>query len=309
VKLGSLAVAAVCAGALAGSAPAQPLSIAAFGDMPYNETLARKFERLIEDVNRAPVKFVLNVGDLRAGEESCSDEDLRMRVERLSRVRHPMIFTPGDNDWTDCHRPEMGAMDSLERLAKLRSMVYPGGANLWRKSLRVRPQSAAYPENTMWSVNRTVFATLHVIGSNNNYGRNPANDAEFAARNTANLAWLREAFAEARQIKARGLLLLLHANMRFEQPLADPSRAGYKEFLEALEDELESFDGHVLLVHGDHHTFRIDKPLFSRKSGARLVKLTRLELFGAKDIHWVRIDIDPRSPEYFVLHPVLVDHR
>jgi hypothetical protein len=293
-------------GLLPFAAAGQNFSFAAFGDMPYDAELAKKFEVLIDDVNRAKVRFAINVGDLRSGDESCSNEDLEVRLKRLARVAHPMVITPGDNDWTDCHRPAMGSFDPLERLSLLRAKLYPSARSLGRKTIPLTQQDGKFPENSRWSQSGIVFACLHVIGSNNNFGRNQANDAEFQARDAANREWLKQAFAEARKSSARGLVLVLHANMKFDSPLTDPGRSGYKAFLESLEDEMETFDRPILLIHGDHHTFRIDKPFFSRRTGARLVNLTRLELFGAKDIHWVRVDVDRESPELFVIHPVLV---
>jgi hypothetical protein len=287
-------------------AKGQTFRFAAFGDMPYDAELAKKFESLIEDVNRAKVRFAINVGDLRSGDESCSDQDLELRLNRLARIEHPLIVTPGDNDWTDCHRPAMGGFDPLERLVVLRSKLYPSDRSLGRKTIPLLRQNDKYPENTRWTESGIVFTCLHVIGSNNNFGRNQANDAEFQARDAANREWLKAAFAEARRIEARGMVLVLHANMKFESPLNDFGRSGYRAFLELLEDEMSNLDRPILLIHGDRHTFRVDKPFLSRSTGARLVNLTRLELFGAKDIHWVRVDVDPGSPELFVIHPVLV---
>ncbi len=32
-----------------------------------------------------------------------------------------LVYTPGDNEWTDCHRSNNGKYDPLERLAALRN--------------------------------------------------------------------------------------------------------------------------------------------------------------------------------------------
>ena len=36
-----------------------------------------------------------------------------------------VVLTPGDNEWTDCHRVAAGEYQPLERLAKLREVFYP----------------------------------------------------------------------------------------------------------------------------------------------------------------------------------------
>jgi hypothetical protein len=284
---------------------AQNFRFGAFGDMPYNAELAIRFERLIEDLNRQPMAFVINVGDLRAGDENCGDADLDLRLNRFQKLKHTMVLTPGDNDWTDCHRPQMGSFDPLERLRVLRKRLYSTSLTPGRPIPSLRRQNDSYPENAIWSERNIVFAALHVIGSNNNLGRNAENDAEFRARNDANLAWLKEAFAVAKKSNAAGVVLTLHASMTFDRPPGQPQN-GFSGFLDLLEVETVAFDKPVLLIHGDHHTFRVDKPLKAKTSGLRIENFTRLEVFGAQDIHWVRIDVAKENPDLFAIHPVLV---
>lgn len=51
-----------------------------------------------------------------------------------------------------------------------------------------------------------------------------------------------------------------------------------------------------MLVYGDSHTCRIDKPKISEQ---RLLNFTRVETFGSPDAHWVRASVDTRDPEVF----------
>ena len=60
------------------------------------------------------------------------------------------------------------------------------------------------------------FVTLHIVGSNDNFGRTPEMDAEHRERKAANIAWLRNAFSEAKASNSRGLALLTQANPNFE---------------------------------------------------------------------------------------------
>ena len=39
--------------------------------------------------------------------------------------KDPLVYTPGDNEWTDCHRTNNGSYLPTERLAKLRELFYP----------------------------------------------------------------------------------------------------------------------------------------------------------------------------------------
>jgi Phosphodiester glycosidase len=92
----------------------------------------------------------------------------------------------------------------LNRLALVRSTFFSDGNSLGEKEIRLQRQSAQYPENTRWSRGGVTFAMLHVVGSNNNRlttlpsGTVVGNDAEYEARNTANIAWMRETFDERR---------------------------------------------------------------------------------------------------------------
>jgi hypothetical protein len=72
------------------------------------------------------------------------------------------------------------------------------------------------------------------------------------ACNAANLEWLAETFEEAKSMSSPGMMLVIQANP-FEEDTATPS--GFTQFKAALEDEVSAFDGPVVLVHGDSHTF------------------------------------------------------
>lgn len=117
-----------------------------------------------------------------------------------------MIYVPGDNEWTDCHRRNNGGYDNLERLAFLRHTMFAETDSFGRRRLRLEhqgPPDGAYVENTRWKHGDVVFVGLNVPGSNNNKTSpadcpNPNNSArtqaqcdadnvEYAARDAANI--------------------------------------------------------------------------------------------------------------------------
>ena len=59
-----------------------------------------------------------------------------------------------------------------------------------------------------------------------------------------------------------------------------------------------------MLVHGDSHYFRIDKPL-QDAVGNRIEHFTRVETpgdnaqSGSNDVQWVSVAVDPSDPEVF----------
>ncbi|MBK8065740.1 MAG: hypothetical protein IPK29_18370 [Betaproteobacteria bacterium] len=76
--------------------------------------------------------------------------------------------------------------------------------------------------------------------------------------------------------------------------------------MRALAAELETYDKPVAYLHGDTHLFRIDKPLYSTKTGRVFENFTRVETFGWPDTHWVRASIDPADPQLFRFKPEIV---
>ncbi|MPZ15236.1 MAG: hypothetical protein GEU73_12570 [Chloroflexi bacterium] len=275
--------------------------IALIGDTRYTTEQQAKFPNLLSDINRQRIAFVVHDGDIKGGSNACTDSIYTETRDLFDEFEAPFIYTPGDNEWTDCHR---AGGDPIERLAFLREIFYPNGLSLGQDKLRLDRQSKDYPENALWTYGRVTFATLHVVGSNNNLGRAPEADEEYAARNAANLQWIASTFAEARASRSIGVMLIMQANP-FD---GDPSqRTGFADTLAAVQRETLAFDKPVVLVHGDSHYFRIDKPMLGSASGRRIEKLTRVETFGTDDVHWVRATIDPQEPEVFVFRQEIVD--
>ncbi len=286
---------------------------ALIGDMPYNNTdQIGKFNNLIASMNEQKLAFVVHDGDFKSGSTLCDDDTFLNRKVLFDNSKHPFIYLPGDNEWTDCHRANNGAYDPLERLDFLRTVFYPDSRSLGQRTLTLARQSddpayAKFRENVRWTVGDVVFVGLHVVGSNDNFGRTPQMDLEHNERNAANLAWMKQAFALAKTERARGIMLIIQANPGFELPATDPERTGYNEFLAELEAQTLAFGKPVVLVHGDSHYFRIDKPLVAASTRARIENFTRVETFGAFDVHWLRVSVDPKNPGLFVFKPVIVD--
>lgn len=151
----------------------------------------------------------------------------------------------------------------------------------------------------------TLFATLHIVGSNNNLQRDAAAVLEYQERNAANLAWMKQAFDLATREQRDGVVLGKQADPSFEERNPD-KRTGFNDFLAALEEATAAFAKPVLLIHGDSHYFQVDKPMIARTSGRRVEHFTRLEVFGAPDVHGVRVAADPADPDLFSFRPLIV---
>src|SRR5256886_16728266 len=84
-----------------------------------------------------------------------ADATLAMRKAQIETLRHPVILTPGDNDWSDCHRAVPKGFDPAERLAKLREMFFQGDESLWQRRphlgrQRAGPRDAKVREKAGW---------------------------------------------------------------------------------------------------------------------------------------------------------------
>ena len=271
------------------------------GDTRYTPEQAAKFINLKDEMNDEHLAFSVHDGDIKSGSSPCTDSIYTDTLALFEDFEDPLIYTPGDNEWTDCHR---SSGDPLERLAFLRKLFYPDDRSLGEREIRLERQSARYPENARWEKGGVTFATLHIVGSNNNLGRSPESTAEYAARNAANLAWLEETFEEAEE--SRGIMLFIQANPWDGPPV---ERTGFADFLRALEREVLIYGEPVVLVHGDSHYFGIDKPLVASSTKRRIENFTRVETFGTDDVHWVRATIDPHDDEVFIFREEIVEEN
>ena len=229
-----------------------------------------------------------------------------------SRIRSS--FTPGDNEWTDCHQTKSGGFDPLERLSKLRLLFYPEmGVTLGRRPMEVESQAvsaewATFRENVRWTQSDVHYATIHIVGSKNGtpdfVGRTEAHDAAVLERTRAGIEWLRFAFDRAKADSARGLFITIHANPGIDRKEIPEA---YRTFLAALQEETSRFEGPVVLAHGDSHYFIIDKPLRHPETNKRLTNFTRVETFGSSDVHWIEVTVDLESKNVFSFDQRIVE--
>jgi hypothetical protein len=323
-----LALTAAFAGIIPGAERAlaqQPqagFTFALIGDLAYyHPDQDPQFENVLTDINRdGALSFVAHLGDLARPVHGCADDFVKHRHGQFNSVAHPLIFTPGDNDWTDCHDAQgVKGGSPAEQLRKLRALMFPDEQSLGRRRMPLVRQSqdaafASYRENVRWDLGRVTFITLHVVGSNNNRGRTAEMDAEYVERNKANLAWLAQAFAHARANDSLAVMVIQQANLWPEiTPNAGPAEepSGLNELRAALEKEVMAFDRPVVLVHGDSHYFRIDNAFHKRPPRGQPgtpapARFTRVETFGTPNHHWLHVAVDPADPNVFTFRPRIV---
>jgi hypothetical protein len=310
------------------------IDYAVIGDVPYGASATERFPSLIESINQDPkVRRAVHVGDTKSGSTVCSDEWFDHIYDSFNSFRAPLIYTPGDNEWTDCHRDNNGNWNPLERLDAIRSLYFAEPGHTLGGRTKVVMAQDGYPENQLWAESGVVFAAIHIVGSNNNLepgtcygpfdaacpdGTSPetaamagARIAEATQRDEANRAWLNRAFDLAAEREAAGVVIFSHGDMWHPGDVADGADfSGHQAFVELLAARSAAFGSPVLLFAGDSHNFRVDQPLIDDTSygapDAPNVTQITVDRSIEDDIVWLRLHVDPNAPSVFSWEEVVV---
>jgi hypothetical protein len=189
----------------------RPVStLAVYGDAPYGTTPTDHTQTdltpgFIAAVNADPlVDLVLHVGDIHSGKQFCTEAYDRTIFDLWKAFARPLIYTPGDNEWTDCHKAAEGGGiynastgqidyilgsdgapadyakgDPIANLELVRSIFFPvagaalGGGHKLLLSQKVAydrrfPSDARYLENVIFIQSRVLFVTINLPGGSNN---------------------------------------------------------------------------------------------------------------------------------------------
>jgi hypothetical protein len=316
--------------------------IAVFGDWPYGPVLFNNANLLIDSINKDPdVSLALHVGDIHSGSQVCTSSGILPVLAKalpeynqavygfFQRIKVPFVYTPGDNEWTDCHKTKQGASgDPLKELAAVRNLFFarPGKtlglndrdvvsqANFFDPKF---PTDAQYVENVMWGDGKVVFFTVNLPGSNNDtlswtngFTNKPAQDQEVANRTAADIRWMQAAFEQAMKRGAKAVVIGLQADM-WDPAALLPGGDGlgaYTGFVQELAVQSLKFGKPVLLFNGDSHVFGVDKPLADSGSPTGVIhhapavpNLTRIVVQGSTTApgEWLKLTIDTRKPSPF----------
>jgi hypothetical protein len=289
------------------------MDIAVIADVPYGDHELAAFQDVIDELNSDDkVRLVIHLGDIKNGRSSCSDEWFELVAELFDTFEDPLVYSIGDNEWTDCHRENNDSWDPVERLSALRDLFFGSpGVTLGGRSKAVYAQ-VGYPENQLWFESGVAFSALHVVGSNNNYrpgtcypvgsaGCPTGNEAETAAqaaartdeadaRVAANAIWLAETFDLADEQDAVGIALFIQADMWFRE-----DTWGFDSFKDTLTALAAGFDGPIMLINGDSHNFAVN---LRPELGDNVTQIT-VDATIEDDVEWLRLTVDPREEAVF----------
>lgn len=273
---------------------------AVYGDSPYGLTNTDTSQTLatpafVDAVNADPdVSAVVHVGDIHSGKQFCTEAYDRQIAALWSHFTDPLVYTPGDNEWADCHKAGEGGNvtdpstglpvdyangNPVANLDLVRSIFFPGaGATLGSGTLRTisqataydpaHPEDAQYVENVIWQRKGFVFVTLNIPGGSNNdtdpwYGApvTAAQTQEREQRTAADLRWLDRAFQIAEAGDAQGVVVVEQADLWDLDGKTAAHLTNYEPLVSSLADHTTAYGGPVLLLEGDSHVYRSDDPL------------------------------------------------
>jgi hypothetical protein len=261
------------------------------------------------------------VGDIKNGSTRCDDAYYAKIRADFDLFTGPLVYTPGDNEWTDCHRTNNGAYQPLGRLALDRSVFFDHpGLTLGQQPMKVASQAAdGLAENVSFREQRIEFALLHVVGSNDDLqpwtglGLATATAEQVAEeqhRMAGAVAEVHAAFAAARQKQDRAVALYLQADMfdpTYQPPATDIS--AFVPLVQAIIDEASTYSGDIYLFNGDSHLYNSDRPmapgspLLARYAALGVTgsapNVERITVDGSSNnVDWLRVTVNrPGAPE------------
>jgi hypothetical protein len=287
---------------------ANPVRFVALGDMPYRSADEPAFASLITEINQTNPAFTVFVGDTKSGGSPCTNAYLESILESFSRFENALIYTPGDNEWTDCHRPSAGSFDPEERLQFIRKLYFPNSYSLGKKPLHLirqadlNPKFNVFVENAYWINGSTLFATVHVVGSNNNF----ENTSEYAMRNRANLAWLDYVVKVAQERALDHLVIAMQADLFYSAEQASSAKSGLRETIGRLNQLLSQWNKPALVIHGDSHQLIIDQPFKHPGSKRVIERAYRVQVMGDYQVEALEITIDSSKRSPFSFRPLII---
>ncbi|OUL24536.1 metallophosphoesterase [Nostoc sp. 106C] len=320
---------------------ANVLTLAVYGDSPYGTTPTDNVEfyaspTFIDSINSDPkVDLVLHVGDIHSGKQYCTQAYDQAVFDLWKQFKDPLVYTPGDNEWTDCHKSGEGGGvldakgnpvdyangDPIANLDLIRSIFFSNpGVTLGGRKKQVisqaqvfdpaHPSDAKYVENVIWEQSKVLFVTVNIPGGSNNdndiwYGKSAqsaAQQQEIQERTDADLRWLDAAFAQAKADGVQAVLIATQANMWDLDGKPSSHLTAYNPFVDKIAKKTQEFGKPVLLFNGDSHEYLSDNPLSLSDPlnylhpGFDVPNFHRIVVHGSTfPLEWLKLTIDPQA--------------
>ncbi len=337
------------------------MTFAVYGDAPYGTTPTDTVQfdatpAFIDSINADPdVELVLHAGDIHSGKQYCTEAYDRSVYDLWTLFSDPLVYTPGDNEWLDCHKKAEGggayntttqaidyvvdtngmlvdyaAGNPVDNLDLVRSIFFakPGRTLGGKKAVVSQhflfdprhPSDRKFVENVLFLDEKVLFVATNVPGGSNNdtdvwYGaptETAAQAQERDERTGATLRWLDTAFAAARLLRVKGVVLMLQADM-WDAEKGAAHQAGFESIVAKIAADVSAYGGPVLMFNGDSHEFLSDNPLSASDPanaihpGYDVQNFRRVVVHGSTEpLEWLKVSIDTRAnaaPSEFAFGP------
>lgn len=278
----------------------------AMGDMPYTDseyTLLEPDGTIATAIRAIGPQVLIHLGDFKKARLSCSNELFKDHYRQIAYLHpHKTVYTPGDNDWTDCDRFNTSVRyDELERLNYLRHLFFYQDEHQLSRDIVGLVRQKELVENSRWKIDHIVFVTLHIPGTNNGRKEILRSHIQHALdmadnRDQLNGRWLHELFKMTESVEA--VVIAFHAdifNFDHRKPACSIDNRtncdGYRIMRNLIKDNAAQFRKPVLLIHGDSPAYCLHQPY-----PFIIPNLWRLNVPGDyKHIGVSHISFDPRN--------------
>ncbi len=246
-------------------------TIVILADTPYSDKEKQMLQGpdgiLYRLINAENPSVIMHLGDLKSGGDSCTNELLNEHKTLLSQVQPGrIIYTPGDNDWTDCDRAWLfNSFDELERLEYLTKLMFNTPPSLSKNLAGITKQPMQI-ENKLWINERLAISTLHIVGTSNGRDGIRKSDKKSAIkqvdnRDKANIEWLKNIEENSKSFDA--LIIGFQADIYQQEVLQSPpctsSSSGkcdaFAIYRQAFQDLAKRINKPILISHGDTGEF------------------------------------------------------
>lgn len=284
----------------------EKFTVAVIGDVPYgttptdtSQTLA--FPGYVSALNAdKDASLVLHVGDIHSGKQYCTQDYNNLIANDWKALTKPLVYTPGDNEWSDCHKSGEGGGtwnttagsityvvdangnkvsyqggDPAANLDLVRSIFFAQPSKDFTGKMDVHsqatefdtafPADAKYVENVWFEKSGVMFVTLNMPGGSNNdtdiwYGAPTISAAQ--TQEVANRSAANLRWLDTAFKKADlAVVIQIQADMWDVDGKTAAHLTQYKQFVDSIATHASAFGKPVLLLNGDSHFYRADNPL------------------------------------------------
>ncbi len=207
-----------------------PVTFSVMGDVPYGSSEVPEFQQQIDQHDLySPSELIVHVGDIKSGSESCAEDRYRTVRDIMRSSIVPGYIVPGDNETTDCSNPSQGWQYWTQYLLGLDSY--------WSCSPSTSRQSGRQ-ENFVFVHEGILFLGINLVGGTNS-----------SAIMEDDAAWVSQHLQE-QVSQVRGAVI-------FAQAGPGGSRDA---FFGPFDSAAQLFAKPILYIHGDGHSWILDKP-------------------------------------------------